>query len=160
MTDTSETQGRKPAKTAAGWKKAKVHEDVTLPSGFTVDIQLPNIGQLLKSGDIPNPLIESAIEFQGAARESNKITKEMLEDSFEWVCWIIPRTVVSPKIEADDVADLPPEDLDMLAAFVARATDLDAVGHHLGGLDTNADFRRFRDLNTIDEIYEGLRGSG
>jgi len=45
----------------------------------------------------------------------------------------------------------------MIAGFIARATDLDAVGKHLGGLHTNASFRRFRNLLTTEEIAEDLR---
>lgn len=162
MTETdAQTEQPKPTKT--GWKKAGVHT-ATLPSGYHVSFHLPNLGQLIKSGDIPNDLIDAAIEFQSLSQsaeaegERPKITPDMLEKSHDWVCWIIPKMLVEPKITAEDVPELPSEDTDMLAAFAARVTDMDAIGHHIGGLDTNAAFRKFRGLTTIDEIVEELRG--
>lgn len=145
----------KPTKTKTGWKKQGLHEDVTLPSGMQVDIRLPNLSQLLKSGGIPNDLVDAAIEFHSA----EKVTREMLEDSFDFVCYILPQTLVAPKITEEDVrnGEVPSEDIDMLAAFISRTTDIDAVGHHLGGLESNEHFRRFRGLLTVDEITENLR---
>lgn len=144
-----------PKKTKTEWGSRKTHKDVHLPSGMVVDIELPNLGLLIKSGEIPNPLIDSAIEF-GAGQEPSR---EALEQSWDFVSWIIPRTVVNPKITQEDVENglIPAEDLDLLAAFISRATDLDAVGNHLGGLQTNAQFRRFRNLLTPDEIAAELR---
>jgi hypothetical protein len=40
------------------------------------------------------------------------------------------------------VADLDPMDISMLANFAARRIDIDAVGHQLGGLETQKAFRR------------------
>jgi hypothetical protein len=142
----------KPRKTKDAWKKRKVHEDVTLPSGQVVDIQLPNLSQLLKAGDIPNPLADAAIEFENTRDE--KVTKERLIESFDFLCFIVPRTVISPEITPEDVEsmEIPAEDLDMIASFIARATDMDAVGHQLGGLETNRAFRRFRNIIDWDEV--------
>lgn len=152
MTDTEAKPTERKTKT--GWKARKVHKDVRLPSGQLVDITLPNLSQLLKAGEIPNALVDAAIEFHSAT----EISREMLEESFDFLCWAIPRTVVSPEITSEDVRDgeIPAEDIDLLAAFVARTSDMDAVGHHLGGLETNQDFRRFRGIRTIDEALADL----
>lgn len=156
MTDVQTDKTTKPRKTKAAWGKKRVHEDVTLPSGMVVDIKLPNLNKLLKAGEIPNPLADAAIEFANA--QSQQVTREVLENSFEFACWIVPRTVTAPEITQADVEDdlIPPEDLDMLAGFIARTLDMDAVGHHLGGLETNQDFRRFRGITDLDEVLQGV----
>jgi hypothetical protein len=155
MTSSTPTKSKSSTKTKAAWTKKGIHENVTLPSGMEVDIRLPNLSQLIKAGEIPNPLIDAAISFQTA----ETVTREMLEQSFDFAVWILPRTVINPEITEEDVrnGEIPAEDIDLLAAFVARTTDLDAVGNHLGGLESNAAFRRFRQLENVDEIAERLR---
>lgn len=138
--------------TAADWKKARVHEGVTLPSGFQVDIQLPNLAAMLKAGTIPNPLIASAIEHS----EARKITPELLKETWEFTRWIIPKTVVHPEITEDDVDELPAEDVEMLAGFASRTNDIDAIGHQLGGLETFKSFRELRGLVSLDEALADL----
>lgn len=144
-----------PKKTKTEWGKHAVHKDVTLPSGMVVDIKLPNLALMVKSGQIPNPLVDAALEFGGNREPS----RDALETSWDFLAWIVPQTVVAPEITQEDIEKglVPSEDLDMLAGFIARATDLDAVGNHLGGLQTNATFRRFRNLLTTEEIAEDLR---
>lgn len=139
-----------------GWKKRKVHEGVTLPSGAVVDIRLPNLAQLIKSGEIPNQLIDEALE----QRNQDKITRETLEKTWAFTRFIVPRTLVKPEISDEDVEDLPIQDVEMLAAFATRSLDIDAVGHHLGGLETVQSFRSHRGLITLDEIVGDLSGSG
>lgn len=156
MTDVQPDPQTRPAKTKKAWSAKRVHEDVTLPSGQLVDIRLPNLNKMLKSGDIPNPLADAAIEF--ANSQSQEVTREILESSFEFACFIVPQAVVAPEISSEDVANdvIPPEDLDMLAGFIARTLDMDAVGHHLGGLETNKDFRTFRGITNLDEVLSDL----
>jgi hypothetical protein len=60
--------------------------------------------------------------------------------------------LVTPKITEDDIDDLPIEDVEMLAGFAMRTNDIDAIGHHLGGLETHRRFRELRGLLTIDEV--------
>jgi hypothetical protein len=155
MTDV-QTPDKKPRKTKKAWGERRVHEDVTLPSGMVVDIRLPNLNKLLKSGEIPNPLADAAIEFANA--QSQQVTREVLENSFDFACWIVPRTVVAPEITQEDVENdlVPPEDLDMLAGFIARTLDMDAVGHHLGGLESNEAFRKFRGITDLDSVLQGV----
>ncbi len=143
------------SKTKTDWGGRKVHKDVVLPSGMEVDIELPNLALLVKSGEVPNALVDAALQL-GAAQE---VTKESLEQSWDFICFIIPKTVVNPKITQEDVEKglIPSEDIDLLAGLIARNTDLDAVGNHLGGLQTNAQFRRFRNLLTPEEIAQDLR---
>jgi hypothetical protein len=152
MTTATDTETIAPeTRSIDGWKRKRVHEGVTLPSGFVVDVTIPNLPEMVKSGTLPNHLIEAATK-QAKARE---ITKELLEQTWEFTLFIIPRTVVNPKIEADDVGDLPVQDLEMLASFASRTTDIDAVGHQLGGLETQQGFRDLRGLFTSDPTLGG-----
>lgn len=147
----SKTEDRPKAVSASAWKKAKVHEGVTLPSGVVVDITIPNLAQLIASGQLPNHLTGPALRQQ----KVDEITPEVLKDTWEFVTYIVPKMLVKPTISEADVDDLPIEDVEMLAGFATRSNDLDAVGHHLGGLETHRSFRELRGLLTLDEALQG-----
>lgn len=142
----------KQSKTKTGWVKSKVHEDITLPSGFKVDIELPNIPSLIKAGALPNELVEVATK----AAVTNDIPEDMFEKMDDFNNYLVSVTVVNPKITPEDVKDLPSEDIDMLVGFATRTRDMDAVGHHIAGLETIKSFREFRGLTPSSE---GLFGS-
>lgn len=146
----------KPKKTAADWKKRRVHEDVTLPSGAQVDITIPNLAQLIESGSLPNKLIPVAVSLQSA----NKLSEDVLKDAWEFAKFIVPTMVVNPALEPADVDDIPYEDVELLIAFATRATDMDAVGKHLGGLHTVQSFRDLRGIFTTDPDLLGDEGGG
>ena len=148
----SETTESPKATSAAGWKKAKVHQGVTLPSGTVVDITVPNLVTMIASGELPNPLIDAAMQAQGGSPDQQeKLSPETLKDTWEFIRFIVPGMLVKPTITADDIDDLPVEDVEMLAGFATRRNDIDAVGHHLGGLETSRRFRELRGLITLDE---------
>lgn len=150
MSETSPTTKTK-ATSKSTWKQANVHTGVTLPSGTIVDITIPSLPKLIKAGQVPNHLIDIAVE-QGS---SDKIDREVLEQTWEFTCFIIPEMLVNPKITAEDVGDLPALDLEMLIGFASRVTDLDAVGHQLGGLETQDSFRNVRGLDlTASDILD------
>lgn len=132
------------ATTKTAWKKNAVHEGITLPSGTIVSIKIPNLPAMLKAGQLPNDLIEVATK----AATEGKVPDDLLEKVEEYNRFLVAATVVSPAITEDDVADLPPEDIEMLVSFATRQRDLDAVGHHLAGLETVDSFRRFRELDS------------
>jgi hypothetical protein len=139
--DQQETQ-TKPT-SLAGWKKAKRHT-VTLPSAAVVEIELPDLPELVKTGGIPNDLVDIAI---GVA-SGKKVSREDIvqqADFFNKLCAI---TVVEPKVTEEDFASgaLPFEDKEMLVEFATRQRDLDAVSHHLAGLETSKSFRAARGL--------------
>lgn len=148
----TKTEDRGPAETttSAALKKRAVHKGVTLPSGAIVDIRLPNLAALLRADGIPNDLIEPALALQ--QDEDKKLTREDIEKSWDFVEWVIPKTLVKPEIKQEDVKDLDPMDIEMLAAFATRRTDMDAVGHQLGGLDTQASFREHRGIISLDSL--------
>lgn len=152
------TETRTPRKpTSAAWKKAAVHEDITLPSGFKVDIKLPNLPKLIEAGQIPSALVEAAATAaQEGGTRSLSIGADLMKNHAEFTQKIIPHTLVSPEVTEEEVGDLPYEDQEFLVELATRNRDFDAVGHHIGGLHTQDEFRRFRGLPIGDEGVEGL----
>jgi len=144
MSDQATTKTKSASKEA--WKKANVHKGVTLPSGTVVDITIPSLPRLIKAGQVPNHLIDVAVE-QGSA---DKIDREVLEQTWEFTRFIVPQMLANPSITEEDVEDLPALDLEMLISFASRVTDIDAVGHQLGGLETQASFRNLRGVFAPD----------
>lgn len=134
--------------TKASWKKAAVHEGVTLPSGTIVSIKLPNLSLMVKTGQIPNTLVDAAVEMQNvAARGEEEISREMIEQQWDYTAYLVSRTVVEPAITEEEVAEIPAEDVEMLVEFALRQRDIDAVYRHIGGLDKLASFRKFRGVS-------------
>ena len=133
--------------TKTSWKKAAVHEGVTLPSGTVVSIKLPNLGLMLKTGQIPNTLIDAAVKAQNTVgSDSPEITREMIEDQWEFASFLVSKTVVEPAITQDEVEEIPAEDIEMLVEFATRQRDIDAVFRHISGLDQLESFRQFRSI--------------
>lgn len=147
-----------PLVTVGNWKARSVHT-VTLPSGAVVKITVPNLIAMVKSNRIPNELLPVVVgkdpnavgtpEGQAAAIEELKETAAFDE-------YIIPLTVVEPTITAEDLEYLPTPDIIMLRQLATRQTDMDAVGHQLGGLETVGSFRELRGL---DESLTSLLGT-
>jgi hypothetical protein len=157
-----QTDERGPEKvtTVAALKKRAVHKDVTLPSGAVVDIKLPNLSQMIKANTLPNELVDAALRQQVQpgenAKEPKPLTREDLEQDWDFVEFIVPLTLHTPKVKAEDVADLDPSDVTMIANFAARRTDIDAIGCQLGGLDTVASFRKHRGFFDFDAAVADL----
>jgi hypothetical protein len=136
-------------KTLEGWGGAKVHEDVTLPSGFKVDIQIPNLPKMIATGSLPNNLIDVAI---GVAQAGRTPGREVIEQSVEFAAKIVSMSVVNPTVTEADVMEekIPYEDVEMLVEIATRQRDLDAIGRHIGGLDKLQEFRSFRGLDRVE----------
>jgi hypothetical protein len=147
----TEQQTVKPA-TLAEWKKAKQHT-ITLPSGTVVEVVVPNLPKLVQTGQIPNSLIDIALK---VVQGSKQITREDIEAQPDFYNKICAFTVVKPKLGDDDFEDIPYEDKEMLVEIATRQRDLDAVGHHLGGLETVKDWRNFRGLSHVYEDGDSL----
>lgn len=153
----TETAAPQQASSKSDWKKRALHKGVTLPSGATVDIKLPDLTQLAQSGTLPAQLMDlvtkiitgkSASEAEGA--EAPDAT-EILTRIAELHSFLVAKTVVHPSITEDEVDDLPPEDVAVLVEFALRERDMDVLGRHLAGLEKIDDFRRFRQLPGVDE---------
>ena len=129
----------------AEWGKAKTHT-ITLPSGFEVDIQVPNLPSLIKTGQIPNNLIDAAL----GAMDSEQVTREMVEQQADFYEKLVAIAVVDPVVSEEDVKDLPFEDVELIVEIATRNRDVDAVGHHIGGLHKSEEWRSFRRGDHLD----------
>lgn len=153
MTQTQENPKPK-ATTKAAWKKSKRHY-ITLPSSVVVGVEIPDLPNLVKAGAIPNELIDTAI----AVASGRKPTREDIEQQADFYNKLCALAVVEPEdvTEADFASnDFPFEDKEMLVEIATRQRDLDAIGHHIGGLEKVKDFRTFRGIFGSDEGLEGF----
>jgi hypothetical protein len=135
------------------WKNRKEHE-VLLPSGMEVKIVVPNLPSLIRAGKIPNSLLNAAVEQATAAQDQKVPDSELIGQQEEFYRKIIPLTVIEPKIEEDDVSDLPFEDQELLVELATRQRDVDAAYRHIGGLDSHESFRTFRSGGGVSEAVE------
>ena len=143
--------------TKTAWFKARRHEGVTLPSGTVVTIELPNLSLMLKTGQIPNGLVDAAVEMQNAVSTGSvQVTREMIEQQWDYYAFLVSKTVVEPAITQEEVAEIPAEDVEMLVEFATRQRDIDAVFRHIAGLDKLDSFRKFRGVTSGIEGLEDL----
>jgi hypothetical protein len=135
------------------WKKAKTHI-VTLPSGSVVEVAIPDLPQLVKAGQIPNPLIDVAVKVASGQRP----TRDDIIEHAGFFNKLAAMTVVKPQVSEEDfeAGVLPFEDKEMLVEFATRQRDLDAVGHHLAGLEKVEAFREARRIPGLDTGIPGL----
>lgn len=136
---------------AAAWKKTKRHP-ITLPSGFEVEIEIPNLPLLIKTGQLPNNLVTDAL----GAIQTGKLTPEILHQQSDFYDKLVSTAVKVPEITEEDVHELPFEDVELIVEIATRQRDLDAVGHHVGGLHTNEEWRKFRGLSPSNTPVEGV----
>lgn len=138
--------------TAAQWKKLKTHT-ITLPSSAVVDIEIPDLPSLVKTGAIPNELVDIAI---GVAN-GKKVTREDIVQQADFYNKLCAITVVSPAVSEEDFASgaVPFEDKELIVELATRQRDLDACGHHIGGLERVSAWRSFRGLSYGYEDVEG-----
>lgn len=138
-------------KNIADWKKAKVH-DVTLPSGTTVSITIPNLPQMVKTGQIPNDLLDAAL----GAMQTQEVTPELVKEQADFYNKLVVWMVKDPELTEADVDEIPYEDVELLVELGTRQRDLDALGRHIGGLHKSAEWRRFRGVLYGDEDLAGV----
>lgn len=125
------------------WKKLGQPQRVTLPSGTEVSIQVPDLPELLRAGEVPNELIKVATD----ASEEQAVSgydPEKVKDATDFMRFLVSVTVKDPAITPDDVPSLPVLDRDMVIEFALRQRDTDALGHQLYGLEKLEDWKRFR----------------
>ena len=130
------------------WKKRKLHKNVVCPSGAVIDIEIPDLTDMLESGEIPNDLVDvaTATASSGTAPDADAMKKLAAMQRH-----LIAKTVVRPAITPEDVRDLPPEDRDFINDVANRRRDIDAVGNQIAGLDTVAKYATFRDDSDSNE---------
>lgn len=158
------------------WKGKAIHP-ITLPSGAEVDIRLPDLAQMIKSGQIPNELLDIAQKVgagvpigealseekpkEGDEEQKDGVSKELIGQITDFHAFLVAKTVVSPEVTQEEVltpGTVPAEDIAVIVQFALRERDFDAVGHHLGGLETVPEFRTFRGLDTSVADILGSQG--
>lgn len=154
------TAEKASTKSKSGWIGAGVHKDITLPSGYRVDIKLPNLAALVKSGQLPNELLQVSQKVAQASQAGDEIPDDLYDKMQTFNEFLVSRTIVKPEITDADVSDLPAEDVEMVVGFATRRLDFDAVGHHLAGLEAVDSFRTFRGLDAgFSDILGGAGGA-
>lgn len=139
--------------TKAEWQSAKVHT-VTLPSGKKVDITIPDLAAMAKAGELDNDLIQYAIPSAAeVSAEPEELTPEKKKENLSRLAdfhnWLVSITVVEPKLTPDEVPTVvPTPDKEVIVELASRRRDMDVVGHHIGGLEVSAEFRKFRELDS------------
>jgi hypothetical protein len=144
--------------TKSAWKKAAIHT-VTLPSSAVVKIKLPDLAGLIEAGNIPSHLTAAALSTlkQVNAGEETETSIDDIIKEREFTDVLVQYTVVEPKLDADDLDEIPVEDKTMIVEFAVRVRDLDAEWNHIGGLDKISErFRQVRGLASLDEAVEGV----
>jgi hypothetical protein len=135
-------------RTLSDWKKRKRHP-VTLPSGFEVEVEIPNLPLMVKQGTIPNDLLDAAL----GAIERQQVTPELIKEQADFFGLLVSVMVKDPEGITPDVInndELPFEDIELLVELGTRQRDVDAVGNHLGGLHTSKEWRIFRGIEDRD----------
>lgn len=130
----------------ASWKGKKRHT-VVLPSSAEVEIEIPNLPQMIAGGQVPNALMQAAVNFT----QKPKITPELIKEQYEFTQYLFCETVKVPAVTMSEVEGIPYEDIEMVLEFATRQRDMDAVGLHMAGLEKVESFRRFRRLPDSDD---------
>lgn len=141
-----------------GWKKARRHH-VTLPSGFEVEVEIPNLPMLVKTGQLPNELVAKAL---GTVQQGT-LTPEQIAENAEFYAKLAVLTIKDPEITVEDVTGenpIPFEDVEMIMEIATRQRDIDAMGHHIGGLHTSKEWRHFRGFSYLDQDVAGTSELG
>lgn len=131
------------------WKKKRLTGGhITLPSGTEVRIEIPNISEMLRANQVPNPLVKFAVDAQDALQDMS-MDMEKIKEATDFMRWMVSVTVKEPELTPDDVPELPVEDTDMILEFAMRQRDTDTVGHQLHGLETVSAWQNFRRRRNI-----------
>lgn len=145
------------------WGKAGTHT-ISLPSGIEVDIRVPDLPRLAAMGKLDNSLLadatppadpnEEVVAVEDAHEKTPEERKAALKEFAEFNAWLVSITVVDPAVTKEEALDpsiVPTEDSEVIVEFATRRRDMDVKGHHLAGLETDADWRKFRGLPPRDE---------
>lgn len=144
--------------TKTEWQQAGVHT-VTLPSGAVVDIRIPNLAQMAQAGELDNELLQYAIPDAPQLEEPEKeLTadekKANLTKLAQFHAWLVSKTLVDPAVTPEEVPSVvPTPDLEVLVELASRRRDMDVVGHHIGGLEVSAEFRKFRGIDSGESDF-------
>lgn len=141
---------------ASDWGQAAFHL-VTLPSGATCKIRIPDLPALIETGEIPQHLLDAAL---GVAAKPNKTpSKDLIIQQREFTDCLVMATVVEPELKESDLdpkTGIPFQDKEMLVEIATRQRDLDAEGNHVGGLEKSEKWRKFRGLDSLYSDVEDV----
>jgi len=137
-------------KDASKWRDAGKH-DVVLASGVEVTIKIPNLPQMVKTGQIPNDLLDAAL----GAIQKQEITPELIKEQADFYHLMVATMVVEPQVTETEIPELPYEDIELLVELGTRQRDVDAIGQQISGLHLSADWRKFRGWDSGDEDVAG-----
>lgn len=138
------------------WQQAGVHT-VTLPSGVAVKIHIPDLAEMAKSGELDNDLLAYAVPVRPKPGDEDKEPtpeekRENLTKLADFHDWLVSHTLVDPVLTPEEVGKtVPTPDKEVLVELASRRRDMDVTGHHIGGLEVSADFRKFRGIDGSDE---------
>lgn len=163
MTET--TEGK--TATTAEWKAAGVHT-ITVPTGATVRIRIPDLSLLIAEDALPEDLRGSAMEeLLGAvmglsvqqpngdtAGEKPKVTLERddLKRLGELHYFMVAQMLVEPQVSIEELkaGGFPNEDLELLTELAMRRRSTDARGKTLGVAPLSR-FTLFREVHSCPE---------
>jgi hypothetical protein len=157
----------------AGWAGRAIHR-AELWSGMRILFRFPTLGELIATGELPERLLELALLEYGDPGRSYRLIGAQAEqaldeqksdeerqaakdraDQFGRDLATLNRelcalALVEPKLTAEELSEVPLQDLEMLAGFINRTVVMDAAGRRIGiePLDT---FRQFRDKHGCGE---------
>lgn len=148
----SQTSPAPPTKEA--WKEKGVHT-VTLPTGFVAKIRIPNLAKMAQAGELDNELLQYAVPSLPENPDEEPTPeqkKENLTKLADFHQWLVSKTLVEPALTPEEVKDtVPTPDLEVLVELASRRRDMDVEGHHIGGLEVSAKWRKFRNIDDGDE---------
>jgi hypothetical protein len=130
---------------------------VTLPTGAVVKIRIPDLAQMAQTGELDNDLLQYAVPSLPANPDDEPTPeqkKENLTKLANFHQWLISKTLVDPELTPEEVKDtVPTPDKEVLVELASRRRDMDVKGHHIGGLEVSADWRKFRGIDARDEDF-------
>jgi hypothetical protein len=91
------------APTAASAWKTQEGELVMLPSGNVARLRRPSIMKMIRSGEMPNPLLSAAI---GAMTGAQPLNADEIKQRAEFMTYLVVTAFVEPTVSRDDP---PPE---------------------------------------------------
>jgi hypothetical protein len=163
------TQWRKVAKRASG------RAMLTLPSGMIIKVQRPNVGAWIRSGRVPQTVVQAmlgAVKSGGDAKspaDAMKFMKtlgqEQLFDVMKFMRDLVVETVLEPRIvenappdSEDEISpgEIPDEDFDFIAQWAMEGTIDTKGGEQLTGKELK-DFRADGKLPTARKNSRKVR---
>lgn len=153
MSTTSPTLSEPRSSSLADWRKAAAHT-IQLPSSTWVKIRIPDLSTLVARNLVPDTLKRIAaqaflrdVKLETGVEEA-PLNIETLGQLADLNYWLVSWMLVEPEVSAEDVRDLPAEDLELLVSIAQRETDVDARGVPLGVVP----LARFRGAGVDDRL--------